>query len=49
MLVQAPALDDLQAVEQALRAGGLAIVSGAASAGDGGAEVEMRVSREAAG
>lgn len=49
LLVQAPALDDLQAVEQALRDAGLAVTSGAASAGDGGAEVELRLSRAAAG
>lgn len=49
LLVQGTALDDLQAVEQALRASGLDVMSGAASAGDGGAEVEMRLSRRTAG
>ncbi len=45
ILVQGTDLDDLQALEQALRASGLQVRSGAASAGDGAAEVEMRVSR----
>lgn len=45
LLVQGADLDDLQVLEQALRASGLHVRSGAASAGDGGAEVEMRVSR----
>lgn len=46
---EAAELDDLQAVERALREAGLSVASGAASAGEGGAEVEMRVAREAAG
>ena len=49
LLVQGAALDDLQAVEQALRGMGLDVTSGAASAGDGGAEVEMRLARRGAG
>ena len=49
LLVQGAALDDLQAAEAALRDAGLLVTSGAASAGDGGAEVEMRVARGAEG
>ncbi|HVG49603.1 MAG TPA: type II secretion system protein GspL [Rubellimicrobium sp.] len=49
LLVQGAALDDLQAAEQALRDSGLTVTAGAASAGDGGAEVEMRVARGGAG
>jgi hypothetical protein len=49
LLVQGAALDDLQAVEQAVRDAGFVVTTGAASAGDGGAEVEMRVAHGAAG
>jgi general secretion pathway protein L len=49
LLVQGAALDDLQAAEAAIRDAGLAVTSGAASAGEGGAEVEMRVARGDAG
>ncbi len=49
LLVQGATLDDLQAAEAALREAGLVVTSGAASAGDGGAEVEMRVARGAGG
>lgn len=47
LVVQGRALDDLQAVERALAEAGYAVTSGAASAGDGGAEVQMRVGRSA--
>jgi hypothetical protein len=47
LLVQGTALPDLQAVEQALRDQGLDVTTGASNAGDGGAEVEMRLSRGA--
>lgn len=46
--VQASGLEDLQAVQRALQATGFDVTSGAANAGDGVAEVEMRVSRGAA-
>lgn len=49
LLVQGTALDDLQTVEQALRDGGFGVTAGAANAGDGGAEVEMRVARGGSG
>ena len=47
LLVQGTALPDLQVVEQALRDLGLDVTVGASNAGDGGAEVEMRLSRSA--
>ncbi len=43
--IQAGGLDDLQAVQRDLEASGFVVGSGAANAGDGGAEVEMRISR----
>lgn len=46
--VQASSLEDLQRVQRTLQAGGFAVTSGAANAGDGMAEVEMRISRGAA-
>lgn len=46
--VQAPGLEDLQRVQRVLQAGGFGVTSGAANAGDGMAEVEMRIQREAA-
>lgn len=49
LLVQGVTLEDLQAVEQVLRDDGFAVTTGAANAGDGGAEVEMRVARGGAG
>jgi len=45
VLMQSPGLDDLQGIEQTLEASGFAVRSGAATAGDGGAEVEMRIAR----
>ncbi|MBU2359557.1 MAG: hypothetical protein KKB02_11610 [Alphaproteobacteria bacterium] len=45
VLVQAADLDGLQAVERGLTERGFAVRPGAASAGDGGAEAEMRISR----
>ncbi len=45
--VQAGGLDDLQQVEQVLQAAGLIVTSGAANAGDGGAEVELHIARGA--
>lgn len=45
ILVQSGGLDDLQRVQQALIAAGFAVRSGAANAGDGGAEVELRITR----
>lgn len=45
VLMQGPGLDDLQGIEQTLEASGFAVRSGAATAGDGGAEVEMRIAR----
>lgn len=47
LLVQASGLDALQSIEQGLTARGFTVISGAASAGDGGAEAEMRISRAA--
>lgn len=45
VLVQASGLEALQTIERGLIAAGLAVQSGAASAGDGAAEAEMRISR----
>ncbi len=45
--VQGSKLEDLQTVQQTLESRRFAVRSGAANAGDGGAEVEMRISREA--
>lgn len=47
VLVQAADLDGLQAVERALAERGFVVRPGAASAGDGGAEAEMRIGRAA--
>lgn len=47
ILVQASGLDALQAIERGLGAAGFTVRSGAASAGDGGAEAELRISRGA--
>ena len=47
ILVQASGLEALQNIERGLTAAGFAVRSGAASAGDGGAEAELRVSRGA--
>lgn len=47
--VQALGLEDLQRVQRALQSGGFAVTSGAANAGDGMAEVEMRILRGSAG
>lgn len=49
LLVQGVELEDLQAVEEALRGAGLVVTSGAAIAGEGSAEVEMRLARGSAG
>ena len=45
LLVQATGLEALQTIEQGLTSRGFTVRSGAASAGDGGAEAEMRISR----
>ena len=45
LLVEARALDDLQSVQQALQANGFRVTTGAAVAGDGAAESEMRIMR----
>jgi hypothetical protein len=44
LLIQAAALDDLQRLQQELEQGGFDVSAGAATASDGGAEVEMRIS-----
>lgn len=46
LLVQTGGLEDLQRIQQRLRSSGFLVTSGAANAGDGGAEVEMRITRE---
>lgn len=46
-LVQAAGLDGLQDAQQRLQAAGFTVRAGAASVGDGGAEVEMRIVRGA--
>ena len=43
LTVQAAGLDDLQTIEQHLTATGFSVVSGAATAGDGGAEVDLSI------
>ena len=48
VLVQAGGLEALQAIERGLTGAGFTVRSGAASAGDGGAEVELRISRGSA-
>lgn len=45
VLVQASGLDSLQAIERGLTEAGFTVTSGAASAGDGGAEAELRIIR----
>lgn len=45
VLMQSPSLDDLQNVQQDLEVAGFTVRSGAATAGNGGAEVEMRIGR----
>lgn len=47
VLVQSSGLTDLQAVQQNLEAQGFTVRSGAASASDGGAEAELRISEGA--
>ncbi len=49
VLVQSAGLGDLQSVQQTLETKGFVVRSGAANASDGGAEVEMRISRSNAG
>jgi general secretion pathway protein L len=49
VLVQSPGLEDLQGVERDLETAGFTVRSGAATAGNGGAEVEMRIGRGAGG
>lgn len=48
VLVQTSGLEALQNIERGLTEAGFTVQSGAASAGDGGAEVEMRISRRPA-
>jgi general secretion pathway protein L len=48
VLVQSAGLSDLQRLQQTLETKGFVVRSGAANAGDGGAEVEMRISRSSA-
>lgn len=45
LTVQAGSLEDLQAIEQSLTAQGFAVTSGAATAGDGGAEVDLGITK----
>jgi general secretion pathway protein L len=49
VLMQSPGLEDLQRIEQELETAGFAVRSGAATAGNGGAEVEMRITKGAGG
>ncbi|MEM5544397.1 type II secretion system protein GspL [Sulfitobacter sp. AS92] len=49
VLMQSPGLEDLQRIEQDLESAGFAVRSGAATAGNGGAEVEMRITGGAGG
>lgn len=46
LLVQTGGLEAMQAVQQNLEANGFTVTTGAATAGDGGAEAEMRITRE---
>lgn len=49
VLVQSAGLDELQRVQQALEIKGFVVRSGAANAGDGGAEAEMQIMRGSRG
>lgn len=49
LLLQAGGLEDLQSVQQTLEANGFVATAGAANATNGGAEVEMRITRGGSG
>ena len=46
LLVQTGGLKDLQRIQQGLQSSGFRVTSGAATASDGGAEAEIRITRE---